>query len=55
VVKRPMVIDDAIAIRSMMYLSLSFDHRILDGLTAAQFMGAVKWRLESWSPDADVF
>ncbi|HEX6800303.1 MAG TPA: dihydrolipoamide acetyltransferase family protein [Ktedonobacterales bacterium] len=55
VVKRPMVIDDAIAIRSMMYLSLSFDHRILDGLTAAQFMNAVKRRLEAWSPDADVF
>ena len=55
VVKRPVVIDDAIAIRSMMYLSLSFDHRILDGLTAAQFMNAVKRRLEAWSPDADVF
>ena len=55
VVKRPVVIDDAIAIRSMMYLSLSFDHRVLDGLTAAQFMGAVKRRLESWSPDAEVF
>lgn len=55
VVKRPMVIDDAIAIRSMMYMSLSFDHRILDGLIAAQFMGAIKRRLESWSPEADVF
>lgn len=55
VVKRPVVIDEAIAIRSMMYMSLSFDHRILDGLTAAQFMNAVKRRLEAWSPDADVF
>jgi 2-oxoglutarate dehydrogenase complex dihydrolipoamide succinyltransferase (E2) component len=55
VVKRPVVIDDAIAIRSMMYMSLSFDHRVLDGLTAAQFMGTVKRRLESWTPDADVF
>ncbi|HEU0026955.1 MAG TPA: dihydrolipoamide acetyltransferase family protein [Ktedonobacterales bacterium] len=47
VVKRPVVIDDAIAIRSMMYMSLSFDHRILDGLTAAQFLGSVKRRLEA--------
>jgi pyruvate/2-oxoglutarate dehydrogenase complex dihydrolipoamide acyltransferase (E2) component len=55
VVKRPVVIEDAIAIRHMMYLSLSFDHRILDGLQAAQFMGAVKRRLEAWNPDADVY
>jgi 2-oxoisovalerate dehydrogenase E2 component (dihydrolipoyl transacylase) len=41
------VIDDAIAIRSMMYMSLSFDHRILDGLTAARFLGSVKRRLET--------
>jgi pyruvate/2-oxoglutarate dehydrogenase complex dihydrolipoamide acyltransferase (E2) component len=46
VVKRPVVIDDAIAIRQMMYMSLSFDHRILDGLTAARFLNAVKKRLE---------
>ena len=55
VVKRPVVIDDAIAIRSMMYLSLSFDHRVLDGLTAAQFLGSVKRRLESWGPEIDVY
>jgi pyruvate/2-oxoglutarate dehydrogenase complex dihydrolipoamide acyltransferase (E2) component len=47
VVKRPVVIDDAIAIRSMMYMTLSFDHRILDGLTAARFLGSVKRRLEA--------
>jgi 2-oxoglutarate dehydrogenase complex dihydrolipoamide succinyltransferase (E2) component len=47
VVKRPVVIDDAIAIRHMMYMSLSFDHRILDGLTAARFLNAVKRRLEA--------
>lgn len=46
VVKRPVVIDDAIAIRQMMYMSLSFDHRLLDGLTAARFLNAVKKRLE---------
>ncbi len=55
VTKRPVVVDDAIAIRSMMYMSLSFDHRILDGLTAAGFLGAIKRRLESWGPEIDVY
>ncbi|HLY31005.1 MAG TPA: 2-oxo acid dehydrogenase subunit E2, partial [Ktedonobacterales bacterium] len=55
VVKRPVVIDDAIAIRQMMYLSLSFDHRVLDGATAAQFLVAIKRRLESWGPEIDVY
>lgn len=55
VVKRPVIVDDAIAIRQMMYMSLSFDHRILDGLSAAQFMSAVKRRIESWEPDADIY
>lgn len=47
VVKRPVVIDDAIAIRQMMYMSLSFDHRVIDGLTAARFLTGVKRRLET--------
>jgi pyruvate/2-oxoglutarate dehydrogenase complex dihydrolipoamide acyltransferase (E2) component len=55
VVRRPVVIDDAIAIRDMMYMSISFDHRIIDGLSAAQFMGAVKRRLETWGPDIQVY
>lgn len=55
VVRRPVVIDDAIAIRDMMYLSISFDHRLIDGLTAAQFMGAIKRRLETWGPDIQVY
>ncbi len=55
VVKRPVVIDDAIAIRQMMYLSLSFDHRLLDGMTAAQFLVAIKRRLETWGPEIDVY
>jgi pyruvate/2-oxoglutarate dehydrogenase complex dihydrolipoamide acyltransferase (E2) component len=55
VVKRPVVVDDAIAIRQMMFLSLSFDHRILDGLTAARFLGAVRRRLESVGPEVDVY
>ena len=53
--KRPVVVDDAIAIRQMMYMSISFDHRVLDGMTAAQFMGAIKRRLESWGPEIDVY
>jgi pyruvate/2-oxoglutarate dehydrogenase complex dihydrolipoamide acyltransferase (E2) component len=55
VVKRPVVIDDAIAIRQMMFLSLSFDHRILDGATAASFLASIKRRVESVGPDADVY
>lgn len=55
VVKRPVVVDDAIAIRHMMYMSLSFDHRVLDGLVAAQFLAAVKRRLESWGPEIDCY
>jgi 2-oxoglutarate dehydrogenase E2 component (dihydrolipoamide succinyltransferase) len=45
--KRPVVIDDAIAIRTMCYLSLSFDHRLIDGATADQFMAYLKKRLET--------
>jgi 2-oxoglutarate dehydrogenase E2 component (dihydrolipoamide succinyltransferase)/2-oxoisovalerate dehydrogenase E2 component (dihydrolipoyl transacylase) len=48
VVKRPVVIDDAIAIRSMMYLSLSFDHRVMDGADADAFLRKVKDILEGW-------
>jgi 2-oxoglutarate dehydrogenase E2 component (dihydrolipoamide succinyltransferase)/2-oxoisovalerate dehydrogenase E2 component (dihydrolipoyl transacylase) len=48
VVKRPIVIDDAIAIRSMLYLSLSFDHRVMDGADADTFLRKVKDILEGW-------
>ncbi|HKO24194.1 MAG TPA: dihydrolipoamide acetyltransferase family protein [Chloroflexota bacterium] len=41
IVKRPVVVDDAIAIRAMMNLCLSFDHRIVDGLTAGRFLERV--------------
>ncbi|HEX2681684.1 MAG TPA: dihydrolipoamide acetyltransferase family protein [Candidatus Dormibacteraeota bacterium] len=50
IVKRAVVIDDAIAMRHMMNVCLSFDHRIIDGMMAGQFLGAVKKRLEEWSP-----
>jgi 2-oxoglutarate dehydrogenase E2 component (dihydrolipoamide succinyltransferase) len=46
--KRPVVVDDAIAIRHMVYLSMSWDHRIIDGATAAQFLGRIKQNLETW-------
>jgi pyruvate dehydrogenase E2 component (dihydrolipoamide acetyltransferase) len=46
--KRPVVIDDAIAIRPMILLSLSFDHRVIDGATADQFMADVQKQLEEW-------
>ena len=45
--KRPVVIDDSIAIRPMAYLALSFDHRIIDGAVADQFMSEVKQKLEN--------
>lgn len=50
IVRRPVVIGDGIAIRHMMNMCLSFDHRIIDGMTAGQFLGFIKQRLESWSP-----
>ena len=50
--KRPVVINDAIAIRSIMNLCLSFDHRINDGAEAGAFIQAVKTRLEALNPDA---
>jgi 2-oxoglutarate dehydrogenase E2 component (dihydrolipoamide succinyltransferase) len=46
--KRAVVIDDAIAIRPMVYLSYSFDHRILDGASADSFLAAVVAALQSW-------
>jgi pyruvate/2-oxoglutarate dehydrogenase complex dihydrolipoamide acyltransferase (E2) component len=53
VVKRPVVItdelgNDSIAIRPMTYLCMSWDHRALDGALAAQFLTALRKRLESW-------
>jgi len=47
--RRPVVIDDAIGIRSMVYLTLSYDHRVVDGAIAHQFMGHIKHTLENWT------
>jgi 2-oxoglutarate dehydrogenase E2 component (dihydrolipoamide succinyltransferase) len=47
--KRAVVINDAIAIRPMIVLALSFDHRLIDGATADQFMADVQHQLENWT------
>jgi len=49
--KTPVVIDDAIAIRSICHLSLTFDHRLVDGALADQFMTKLKQVLEGWSEE----
>jgi 2-oxoglutarate dehydrogenase E2 component (dihydrolipoamide succinyltransferase) len=59
VVKRPVVIEDGdlgetIAIRSMVYLALTYDHRLVDGADAARFLTAVKTRLEEAAFEADL-
>jgi 2-oxoisovalerate dehydrogenase E2 component (dihydrolipoyl transacylase) len=54
IVKRPVVIDDAIAVRSMMNLEVSFDHRVLDGGAALKFLNAVKHRLEAYGPESGI-
>jgi len=50
--KRPVVIEDAIAIRPMAYLTLGYDHRIIDGAVADEFMSHLKKTLENWDPNA---
>jgi pyruvate dehydrogenase E2 component (dihydrolipoamide acetyltransferase) len=57
IVKRPVVVtdehgNDAIAIRHMMFLCLSYDHRLVDGAYAAQFMAQVRENLETWDESA---
>ena len=59
VVKRPVVVKDAdgsesIAIRSMVYLALSYDHRVVDGADAARFLGTMKGRLEEGAFEASL-
>jgi pyruvate dehydrogenase E2 component (dihydrolipoamide acetyltransferase) len=52
--KRPVVIDDTIAIRSMVFISMSWDHRTIDGEIATRFLARVKQNLESWDFAEDV-
>jgi 2-oxoglutarate dehydrogenase E2 component (dihydrolipoamide succinyltransferase) len=47
--KRPVVINDAIAIRSMVYVTMSYDHRVVDGAVSHQFLAKVKSYLEDWT------
>ena len=53
--KRPVVRDDAIAIRSIMNLCISFDHRVNDGAETSGFLQTVKTRLESIGPDTPIY
>jgi len=58
-VRRPVVVDDGeggetIAVRSMMYLALSYDHRIVDGADAARFLETMKHRLEEGNFEPDL-
>jgi pyruvate/2-oxoglutarate dehydrogenase complex dihydrolipoamide acyltransferase (E2) component len=46
--KRPVVVDDAVVARSMVYLTLSYDHRVVDGAVGHQFLHLIKQRLETW-------
>jgi 2-oxoisovalerate dehydrogenase E2 component (dihydrolipoyl transacylase) len=53
ILRRPVVIGDGVAIRHMMNMCMSFDHRILDGAMAGKFTNWIKKRLEEWTP-ADI-
>jgi 2-oxoisovalerate dehydrogenase E2 component (dihydrolipoyl transacylase) len=55
VVPRPVVVDDAIAVRHMVNLCLSFDHRILDGAQAGAFMASVRAKMEAFGPDTPLY
>lgn len=55
IVKRPVVVGDAIAIRSMMNICLTFDHRVMDGAEASAFTNAVKRRLEAIADDTGMY
>jgi len=52
--KRPMVINDAIAIRDMCYLTLSYDHRVLDGSVGGGFLNSIVKYLENWDTDREL-
>ena len=49
--KRVMVVDGMIAIRDMVYLTLSYDHRVIDGALGGSFLSYITRYLESWDPD----
>src|SRR6266705_4188768 len=49
--KRPVVVDDNVVIRPIMNLTMSFDHRIIDGLAASRFLNDVQAGIEEWTSD----
>ncbi|MEB3103515.1 dihydrolipoamide acetyltransferase family protein [Ferviditalea candida] len=55
IVKRPVVINDMIAVRSMVNICLSLDHRILDGLICGRFLQRLKENLEAFGPDTQLY
>jgi 2-oxoisovalerate dehydrogenase E2 component (dihydrolipoyl transacylase) len=55
IVKRSVVIDDMIAIRDMVNLCLSLDHRVLDGLVCGKFLQSVKKKMESYGPETSIY
>ena len=55
IVRRPVVVGDGIAIRSMMNMCMSFDHRVMDGAEAGAFINSVKQRLEAIGPETGVY
>ncbi|NRS46679.1 2-oxo acid dehydrogenase subunit E2 [Brevibacillus sp. HB2.2] len=55
IVKRPVVINDMIAVRSMVNLCMSLDHRVLDGLVCGRFLQSVKQKLENVGPDTKLY
>ncbi len=55
IVPRPVVVEDAIAIRSLMNLCIAFDHRIVDGSHVGPFMQRIKQSLEAYGPDTPVY
>ncbi len=55
IVRRPVIVEDAIAIRSLMNMCISFDHRIVDGSHVGPFMQTIKRRLEGFGPDTPLY
>ena len=53
--KRPVVIDDMIGIRELCYLTLSYDHRVIDGSMGGSFLAFVKKYLESWDIERSLY
>lgn len=55
IVKRPVVVQDMVAIRSMMNICISFDHRAVDGAEAGKFVRLVKENLEAIGPSTSIY